>query len=188
MASREGIPATLHAIEKRSKAALDIFTPRSRRLQWMKFVVAADKARINEPFVVSNADVVWLRDASSTLVRICASGVDVAALHNDVHGNANAGFILSCGTWRAKVFWQGLVTRLGFDTSQLRDEDATHRVIAALPHRVLNRTRASRLEKPLNDQLVRCPLIEHGISFYCRSFPARRRPLCIRLTAMAGVQ
>ena len=63
------------------------------------------------PLLLADADVVWLRrDAPEYLAARCRAGIDLAFMRDGGDasdgGNANAGFILSCGTPAAVDFWR----------------------------------------------------------------------------------
>ena len=90
-----------------------VFSAWGRRLQWLKLyvLVQAHAALPGVPLLLADADVVWLRrDAPEHLAARCRAGIDLAFMRDggdaSYVGNANAGFILSCGTPAAVDFWR----------------------------------------------------------------------------------
>ena len=74
-------------------------------------LVQAHAALPGVPLLLADADVVWLRrDAPEHLAARCRAGIDLAFMRDggdaSYVGNANAGFILSCGTPAAVDFWR----------------------------------------------------------------------------------
>ena len=104
-----------------------VFSPKARRLQWLKFIVMAEQSlrRPNTPWVMTDADVIWLQPkAADVIVNACNSGsVDVLTMdqgggEGEYVARANAGFIVNCGTPRAAEFWRALAAnRLGWNAS-----------------------------------------------------------------------
>ena len=103
--------AQLKRIVRRGEPS--VFSSWGRRLQWLKFyvLVQAHAALPGVPLLLADADVVWLRrDAPEHLAARCRAGIDLAFMRDggdaSYVGNANAGFILSCGTPAAVDFWR----------------------------------------------------------------------------------
>jgi len=103
--------AQLKRIVRRGEPS--VFSAWGRRLQWLKFyvLVQAHAALPGVPLLLADADVVWLRrDAPEHLAARCRAGIDLAFMRDggdaSYVGNANAGFILSCGTPAAVDFWR----------------------------------------------------------------------------------
>ena len=147
-----------------------VFTRRGRRLQWLKFAMLAEwSQQLGRLLVLTDADVVWLNApaAAKHLQRVCLD-TDVAFMDNTRErskgymARANAGFIVSCGTERARNFWRwtalhGLRLQYGTDGQLQPPSDGTlqHRVwraVDSLEHTLLLRRQQRLTMTPMNDQ------------------------------------
>ena len=119
--------------------------------------------------IMSDADVLWLRrEAPDAILRECGSGADILAMDQGINegeypARINAGFIVSCGSPRARAFWTSLAAlRLGWNaTARLSRSRVSssaaewRRAIDAMDDRLTDNHKKAFKETPrINDQTV----------------------------------
>eukprot|EP00965_Chrysotila_dentata_P151851 5017486-Pleurochrysis_carterae.AAC.4 len=118
-----------------------VFKVEARMLQWLKIAILYEKTdSFNGATLLSDADIIWLGNPLPELRAECLRGTDIAMMHNGDSGYAllgNAGFILSCGTLRARNFWRRAATTMGITAATLQSDSALRQAVKRFQYRLI---------------------------------------------------